>query len=267
MKYIIVLFFGLFGCISQAQELFLVTEPASNVPTNSLCFGIGNFIGNQNSSSEIMYQTTPEMTYGVSKNIMVRVNAFLNNNTNDYGFKGANLYTKYRFLSQDDINSHFRMAAFGKISTIKAPVFQEAIDLNGNNSGMQIGIVATKLIHKTALNASLSYEKAWDNSDSYPFPEEFSDSAISYSLSFGQLLSPKVYTSFKQTNINFMLEAIGQTKTESGHSYLDLVPVLQLVVRSNSRIDFAYRKELISSVNRNVSNAFILNYKYTFYNL
>jgi hypothetical protein len=267
MKYILTSFFVAFGYISQAQELFLVTEPASNVPTNSLCIGIGNFIGNQNVSSEVMYQTTPEITYGVSKNIMLRVNAFLNNNTNDYGFKGANLYTKYRFLSLDDINTHFRMAAFGKISTINAPVFQEAIDLNGNNSGLQLGVVATKLIHKTAFNASLSYEKAWDNSNNYTFPDAFSDSAISYSLSFGQLLSPNLYTSFKQTNINFMLEAIGQTKTESGHSYLDLVPVLQLVVQSNSRIDFAYRKELISSVNRNVSNAFILNYKYTFYNL
>jgi hypothetical protein len=246
----------------------LVTEPASNVPTNSLCFGLGNSFGKQNGTNTFMYQTTPEVTYGISKNLMVRANTYFNNNTtSNYSFKGANLYSKYRFLSSDDINTHFRMAAFGKISTINAPVFQEAIDLNGNNSGMQIGLVATKLIHKTALNASLSFEKAWDNSDNYQFPSAFSDSAISYSLSFGQLLSPKVYTSFKQTNVNFMLEAIGQTKTESGHSYLDLVPVLQLVVQSNSRIDFGYRKELISSVNRNVSNVFILNYKYTFYNL
>jgi hypothetical protein len=41
-------------------------------------------------------------------------------------------------------------------------------------------------------------------------------------LSFGKLMYPKKYTSFKQTNINLMVEFVGQTINENGKSYLML---------------------------------------------
>lgn len=78
---------------------------------------------------------------------------------------------------------------------------------------------------------------------------------------------PKKYTSFKQTNINFMLEFMGQTINENGHSSLDVVPAVQFIINSQARIDLAYRQELMSSMFRTAPNGVYLNLEYNFYNI
>ncbi len=78
---------------------------------------------------------------------------------------------------------------------------------------------------------------------------------------------PKKYTSLKQTNINLMLEFVGQTINENGKSYLDAVPVVQFIFNSQARLDLGYRKELINSMTRSSSEGFYFNLYYTFFNL
>lgn len=80
-------------------------------------------------------------------------------------------------------------------------------------------------------------------------------------------MHPKRYTSFKQTNINTMLEFIGQTVTENGRSYLDVVPSVQFIINSQARIDLAYKKELYSSMRRSSSDGFFLKLEYTLFNV
>ena len=75
-----------------------------------------------------------------------------------------------------------------------------------------------------------------------------SKNALNYTFSVGKLMYPKRYTSFKQTNINTMLEFVGQTLPSSGKSYLDVVPSVQFIINSQARIDIAYKKELYSSI-------------------
>jgi hypothetical protein len=78
---------------------------------------------------------------------------------------------------------------------------------------------------------------------------------------------PKKYTSLKQTNINLMVEFIGQTINENGKSYLDVVPVVQFIFNSQARLDLAYRRELVSSMVRSAPNGVYLNLYYTFLNI
>jgi hypothetical protein len=78
---------------------------------------------------------------------------------------------------------------------------------------------------------------------------------------------PKKYTSFKQTNINLMVEFVGQTINENGKSYLDVVPAVQFIFNSQARLDLAYRQELVSSMIRSAPNGFYFNLYYTFFNL
>ena len=78
---------------------------------------------------------------------------------------------------------------------------------------------------------------------------------------------PKKYTSFKQTNINTMLEFVGQTITENGKSYLDVVPSVQFIINSQARVDLAYKKELYSSMQRATGDGFFLKLEYTFFNV
>lgn len=250
-----------------SQELFLVTDPASNVPANSLGVNVLQSFFKKESGSAYNYHLMPELSYGINKNLMLRVSAFASNVDNNFVAEGGGVYAKYRFYSEDDINSHFRMAAFARYSFNNSTVNQEQIEIMGNNTGFETGIVATKLIKKLAISSSLSFEKAFDNTSNHIFPDNFGSTATNYTLSFGKLMYPKKYTSLKQTNINLMLEFVGQTINENAKSYLDAVPVVQFIFNSQARLDLGYRKELINSMTRSSSEGFYFNLYYTFFNL
>jgi len=250
-----------------AQELFVVTDPASNVPAGSLGIRLGQSIFKEQMKSGYSYHLMPEVTWGSNKNLMLRTSMFVSNRNSQLVTEGGSLYAKYRFFSTDDLNSHFRLAAFGRYSFNNADIHQETIEIMGHNTGFETGIVATKLIKKVAISSSVSFEKALDNKPNYPFPSTQGDHATNYSLSFGKLMYPKKYTNFKQTNINLMVEFIGQTINENGKSYLDAVPAIQFIIQSQARIDIAYRHELYSSMLRSAPNGIYLNLEYTFFNI
>lgn len=267
MKRIFLILVALYCQNIEAQELFVVTDPASNVPANSLAVNIMQSAFKEEFEPGYNYHLMPEVTYGINKNLMIRGSAFISTRSDALYAEGGGFMVKYRFLSDDDLNSHFRMAAYGRYSFNRADIHQEQIEILGHNTGFETGIIATKLIHKLAISSSVSFEKALDNQPNYPFPDNFGDNATNYTLSFGKLMYPKTYTSFKQTNINLMVEFVGQTINENGKSYLDVVPAIQFIFNSQARLDFAYRYELMSSMLRSAPNGFYFNLYYTFFDL
>ncbi len=246
-----------------SQELFVVTDPASNIPTNVISVNLMNSIFVENTTG-INYHLMPEISYGIDKNLMVRSSFFLSNRNNHLYLEGGNIMGKYRFLSIDDIHSHFRMAAYGKYSMNRADIHQEQIEIVGHNSGFETGLIATKLKNKLAISSSISFEYATDNKPNYIFPKTMGNNAINYTLSFGRLIYPKNYNNFKQTNINLMLEFVGQTINLNKKSYLDAVSAIQFIVSSQARFDLAYRKEISSSMLRSAPNGIYINLYYTF---
>ncbi|WP_430612660.1 hypothetical protein [Flavobacterium sp. JP2137] len=266
MRYLSLLGLFLVSLSVQAQELFVMTEPASNAPAGSIGVRVGQSLLKNQWESGSQYNLSPEVTWGANKNLMFRASAFASDENNGLGLQGGGAYAKYRFFSVDDLQSHFRMAAFGRYSWNKSMIHQEAIDLGGSNSGFEVGLVATQLIKKVAISSSVSYTKALNN-DSYDFPTHLGSNAINYTLSVGRLMHPKKYTSFKQTNVNAMLELVGQTITDNGRSYLDVVPSIQFIINSQARIDIAYKKELYSSMHRAATDGVFLKLEYTFFNV
>ncbi|MGL2965922.1 hypothetical protein [Flavobacterium sp. XGLA_31] len=253
-----------------AQELFVVTEPASNVPAGSIGIKLGESLMKEKYKAGYNYHMMPELTWGVNKNLMLRLSGFISNRnstSSDLKTEGGGLYAKYRFLSTDDLHSHFRMAAFGRYSFNNSDIHQEEIETMGHNSGFEAGVIATKLIKKVAISTSVSIEKALDNKPNNPFPDSQSNLAINYTLSFGKLMYPKAYSDYKQTNINLMVELVGQTLNENQKSFLDIVPSLQFIINSQARVDLAYKQQLYSSMLRTAPNGLYLNLQYTFFNL
>ncbi|WP_395057692.1 hypothetical protein [Flavobacterium sp.] len=267
MKKVIILLFVFAFQKNYSQELFVVTDPASNIPSNTLSVRLSHSLFKEEFVSGYNYHLMPEATYGLNKNLMFRAAAFVSNRSNKLVTEGGSFYTKYRFYSTDDLNSHFRLAAFGRYSFNTSDIHQEQIEIMGHNSGFETGLVATKLIKKVAISTSVSFEKALDNKPNYPFPDDFGDNATNYTLSFGKLMYPKKYTNFKQTNINLMVEFVGQTINKNGKSYLDVVPALQFIFNSQARLDLAYRQELVSSMLRTAPNGFYFNLEYNFFNV
>ncbi|MFM7838901.1 MAG: hypothetical protein ACKO6K_04990, partial [Chitinophagaceae bacterium] len=187
----------------------------------------------------------------------------------DGGFEteGGSVYAKYRFYSKDDLKSHFRMALYGRYSFNKADIHQQELETMGHNTGYEGGFVATQLLHKVAISSSLSYERALDNRPNYKFPITESNNALNYTLSVGKLMLPKSYTSYKQLNVNLMVELLGQRLNENNKSYLDVAPSVQFIINSQARIDLAYRQELYSTMQRTAPNGVILKFEYTFFNV
>ena len=251
---------------ASAQELYVFTEPASNMAAKSFGFRANNYLMKNNSTKKINYHLVPEIMWGVSKNVMIHAEAFLSNRNARFVSEGGGVYLKYRFYSVDEVHSHFRMALFGKYSFNKADIHQQAIDLNGHNSGYEGGLIVTKLKNKVALSASVSYLYAADN-----YKEKFiygnkNRNAVNYTLSVGKLMLPKEYTNFKQTNVNLMVELLGQTNLNKGDSFLDIAPSVQFIFLSKMRIDAGYRIPLVKDLSRTAPGGFLVRLEYNIFN-
>jgi hypothetical protein len=256
---------GAYASVS-AQELYVFTEPASNMPTKS----IGVRITNEGMFNYPGYvsRTIPEVMIGFNKNLMMHAQAFFSDMDGKYRLEGGSLYAKYRFLSLDEAHSHFRASAFGRVSTSKRPTYTRDINLEGDNSGVQGGLIFTQLLHKLALSSTLGYAHAFEKSDrqiaGMPQPKNM----LSYSLSSGYLVLPVVYKDYKQPNFNVYLELLGKTDPGSGQSYLDIAPAIQMVLNSTTRIDLGYRFQATGNMdNRYTKNMYLLRAEFNFFNV
>jgi len=290
----------LFACrFAAAQELYVFTEPASNMAAKSIGARLGYkpFKMNHNNKFSVS-RFDMELMFGISKNLMMHVNVFASNMfQSNLKAEGASLYAKYRFFSKDDIHSHFRMAAFGKISLIDNPTVltytekhtipdgnggtithefvnhqvNNEIDLDGTNSGIAGGVIATQLINKLAVSGSAGYlyrlNNLHDNKETIvPW------NAINYSLSVGYLLFPKEYTSYRQTNVNLYTEFLGNSfignhAWDNKKYFIDIAPAIQFIVNSIARIDLGYRTQIAGNTVRMANSSFLVRVEYNFLNV
>ncbi len=249
-----------------AQELFVYTEPASNMPSKTIGIRLTQSFLKDQFTGATNYQLLPEVMFGVNKNLMLHAEGFISNRNKGLSYEGLAVYGKYRFFSKDDVHTHFRMAAFGRISTNNSDIHQEEIDINAQNSGYQAGVIATQLLHKVALSSSVSYVQAINNGSANKFPTAQSNQAINYTFSFGKLLLPKEYTNYNQTNLNLMVEFLGQKLVGNSKSYLDIAPSLQLIIHSQTRVDIGYRQQIYSDASRTAPNGFLIRIEHLLFN-
>ncbi len=265
MKRIIYVGLLLFFINLQGQELFALTEPASTMSKGSVSVRFSNAIYKRIDGSGYNHFFMPKLMWGVHKRLIVNASLFASTRSDQIKYEGVSIYSKYRFFSVDDLRSHFRMAGFARYSVNNTIVNQEEIDITRYNSGYELGLIATQLLNKIAISSSLSFKKALNNNAGNIFPAEQGSYATNFSLSFGKLIHPVKYDNFKQTNINLMLEFLGQTINQNGKSYLDVAPTIQFIVKSQTRIDLGVKKEILSSMTRISPNGIFLNLEHTFF--
>lgn len=265
MKYIVFGYLLLVSGFASAQELFVYTEPASNVPARSL--GLRMTQQFATSGSAVDYQLIPELVLGASARLMLHGEGFINRRNGSLRAEGASLFVKYRFFSEDDVHRHFRMAVYGRMAYSGGELMQRAIDLNGMNSGYEAGAIATKLIERLAVSGSASWIHAMDNRNKtgYKIPDDRKD-ALGFSLSAGRLMLPRQYENYDQVNMNIMLEFLGQTNLSGGQTYLDMAPSLQFIIKSRLRLDVGYRFPLLNDLERGSARWLLLRAEYNIFN-
>jgi len=274
---------GIFLCVGLnlglfAQELYVFTEPASNMPAKS----IGVRLTNEGMfTPDFRNRSIAEVMIGLNKNIMFHAQGFLSDMDGKYKAEGTSFYVKYRFLSLDGEQSHSRAAFFGRISSSRRRVASEDINLEGDDAGIQGGLIFTQLLHKLALSATVGYSKSLRQEehlmylDSHGMPgmnmpsmsRKTPDEILSYSLSSGYLVLPFVYKNYNQPNFNLYFEILGKTNPANGHSYVDFAPALQLIVNSKTRFDLGYRFQAAGNMEgRYLKNMYLARVEFNFFN-
>lgn len=253
-KILFILFMFLAFRQAGAQELYVFTEPASNLPAKSLSFKLtDHFVTNDNIYNRFSHRLMPQVMMGINKKLMFQIGGtFSNMHTPDFRSESVNFYMKYRFLSKDEVHKHFRMAVFANLSATKAPFHYDEITLMGDKEGVALGLIATQLWHKLAVSATVSHTQLLDDSrfNKVIYVPERNYQAMNYSLSAGYLLFPKTYESYKQTNLNLYFEILSQQTLDRKTSYVDLAPALQLIFNSNTKLNLGYRFQAGGDMNR-----------------
>lgn len=254
-------------CISNAQELFVYTEPASNMPAHTIGLRASNWLMGERGTERVNYHFIPEVMWGVDRHLMVHVEGFFSNRNGGLSAEGVGLYAKYRFYTRDTLYRHFRAAAFGRITTNNAPIHQEEIVSNGHNSGFQVGVITTQLLHRQAISATLYYERAMDNFGGNEYPTTQSRNAVNVALSTGRLFYPKHYTGYGNLNVNGMIEVLVQQSLGSNKRYIDIAPSLQFIINSQTRVDVGYRFEAWGTMERTAPSGVLLRVEHVLFNV
>ncbi len=253
--------------IASGQELYIFTEPASNMPSNSIGLKVtGRFAGQVNGYAA--RRIIPEVMFGINKNWMLHVSTSVSNYyQKQMKLESGKVYAKYRFYSNDDIHKHFRLAAFADASLTRNPYRYMDASLDGDNNGAQVGLIATQLLNKLAISGSASYLNVFNNNKSELPRETFAYNMINYSLSAGYLLLPRKYVSYNQTNVNVYLEMLGMRALDKDHYSIDLAPALQFIFNSNTKLNVGYRFQVSGNMNRLTQQQWQVAMEHTLFNM
>ncbi len=210
----------------------------------------------------------PEAMVGISKNWMMHLSGTMSDYySHNLQLESGKFYGKYRFLSNDDVHQHFRMAAFGEIAFSKAPYLYDDANLDGDNSGFQSGLIATQLISKLAVSSTVSYARIFNVKTEKLLNQAPSYNVVNYSFSAGYLILPKAYKNYEQTNLNAYIEMLVAKNIDQNKYDIDIAPAVQCIFNSNSKLNIGYRFQLAGNMNRMAKSTVQVAFEHTLFNV
>lgn len=270
MKRLLPLLFVLAVLSTRGQELYVFSDPASNIPAASISAKVtGMFMGAQPWHERPMQRYMPEVMFGLCKKLMLRTGfSIADMHTSNVSWESVFIYGKYRFLSNDDVHRHFRMAVFADASFSRAPFHNDEVSLQGDKSGVQLGLIATQLTNKLAVSGTVSHSQVLHNSRNSKnviyVPSRIYQ-VMNYSLSAGYLVLPREYTDYRQVNLNLYAEFLAQQSLDRSAYFIDFAPAVQLIFNSNTKINVGYRQQLAGNMLRMAeSNNWLISVERTF---
>lgn len=261
MKHLLIGLILLLKCseVISGQELYVFSDPASNIPARSVNVKMKTHgVGDDNRFNRFTYRVMPQVLAGVTKKIQIRLTATAANmHTAAFNGESVGMGIKYRFLSNDGIHKHFRMAAYADGSLTRDPFhYYDEVSLMGDKTGIEVGLIATQLWHKLAVSGSVSRTNVLDGS-AY-------DRSLNYSLSAGYLILPRTYRDYKQANLNVYLELLGQRLLAENLFFIDIAPALQVIIGSRTKVNLGQRFQLEGNMGRMARRSWLLSVETSF---
>lgn len=251
-----------------AQELYVFSEPASNIPAKSLNLKYAGKYQRGVMSGNPEHRQMVSAQFGIDRKWMIRTGMTISNMYQPATkFESVNLGVKYRFFSRDELHRHFRMALYADASRSRNnPMFDE-LSTDGDQSGVQGGLILTQLLHKLAVSVNLSrmevlHPRRWQaaHANAHPY------SAYNYAISAGYLLFPRSYSNYGQTNLNLYVEMLGSRNIGKTGGFLDIAPAIQLILNSQTKVNLGYRTQLRGDVFRMSTERWLFSLETTFLN-
>jgi hypothetical protein len=216
------------------------------MPSHSVSFKLTGRYPDSKLNNYFKQRYIPEVMFGLNKNWMLHISGSM---SDYYSVKmrpeSFKAYIKYRFLSNDEVHKHFRMASFFEASYSRNKYLYEEFTFDGDLSGFQFGLIATQLVNKLALSGTASIMKGLSDITVHQHDDHGDPlNMFNYTLSAGYLIFPKNYTSYRQTNMNLYLELLGSTGLGHPHYYIDLAPAVQLIFNSTTKLNLGARFQL-----------------------
>lgn len=257
-----------FPLLAGAQELYVFSEPASNMPARSMSLKLTGRYPDSKKNNYFKQRYNPEVMFGLSKKWMLHIAGSLS----DYYSpkirpESIKAYAKYRFLSNDEVHRHFRMAAFTEFAYSRNDFLYDEFSLDGDLSGMQLGLIATQLVNKFAASVTANYTQGFGEIPPHHKIGGDPRQMFNYSLSGGYLLFPKNYTSYRQTNLNLYLELLGAKSINRGDYYTDLAPAVQLIFNSTTKLNLGARFQLSGNMVRVGERTYLVSMEHTILNV
>ncbi|HXC05423.1 MAG TPA: hypothetical protein VNZ86_11765 [Bacteroidia bacterium] len=302
-----------------SQELFPTSEPASTMPKGVI--GVRFQDEAYQEVNQIRNAATLRVMYGLFSRLTVMANftetnhhsedfppglAFHIHNGNQsiystgnfqrglaypYLFSGIDLYAKFRFLSLDGEQKHFRMAFYAEASDVNVAHDEAEPDLLEDTKGYGGGLILTTLYNHLAVSFTTGFIRPGKyegySPDLYGGPMIQTDltygKAWKYDLSFGYLLLPNHYHTYNELNLNLYLEFKGKTWTEASivqygfknlpiqtpllesGNYVDVFPGIQILLKSNTRIDLSVGLPLLNESYTHFYPVYALGIQHYFY--
>jgi hypothetical protein len=267
MKKSLFFFLAAVAVRANAQELFPYTEPASNMPSKSVSFRLTSMFEKGRHSSATRQRYMPELMFGLNKKWMVHAGLnFSDMHEQRFIWEGARFYAKYRFLSKDEVHRHFRMAAFAAAAYSRNHLDHNELNLMGDQSGLQYGLIATQLWNKLAVSGTGSMVEVLDKMRWKKDTASYAFTAIQYSLSAGLLVLPVKYKNYDQTNLNLYVELLGSRNLDHPQEkyFVDLAPSVQAIFKSTGKLSIGYRFQLSSDIYRLSKTSLMVSYEHIF---
>jgi len=254
----------LFLINANAQELFIFTEPASNMPSHSISGKVTGKYSKHTEATNYMQRYAPEIMFGLNKKWMAHFSStFSDMYSKNVRWESAKTYLKYRFLSNDEVHKHFRMAGFGEYSYSRNTAIYDDISIDGDQSGFQGGLIMTQLWNKLAVSSTLSYLQTIKNKN-IEIDVFIPGKSFNYTVSAGYLVFPFNYTSFKQTNFNVYAELLGQRALDMKKYVVDFAPGIQFIFNSNAKLNIGYRYQISGNMYRIAEKSWLVSFERTF---
>ena len=250
-----------------AQELYVFTEPASVMPARSLTLrNRTHMMGSNAMYDRFTFRNSMQLVAGITRRWTFRAGGSWGNmQTYAVRPESFNIYSRYRLLSSDEVHRHFRVAAYIDGSYTAAPFRHDEVSLMGDKSGIEAGLIATRLQHKLALSLTASHTQVLHQTRKNASLVDPSRTfqTLQVSVSGGYLLFPREYKDYDQTNLNLYAELLSQRSIDNKRYYYDLAPALQFIFSSRTKLNLGYRFQLAGTMDRMATESWLLTLEST----